>query len=294
MTVLLLSFQIGLFLFIICLLWLGLPILCWIKWWEWESCLVPELRGSAFRFSLLSMSHLWACPAAAAAAKSLQSCPTLCDPIDGSPLGSSGPGILQARILEWVAISFSNARKWKWIRSVLSNSYRPRGLQPTRPLHPWNFPGKSTGVECHCLLWWACPRWPLLYWSVFPLYTLYSDGKESACSAGDPGSIPGSGRSLGERNGNPHQYSCLENPVDRGAWRASPWGHKESNKTEQLTFSLSRIPSITTQQKIFIINGSWILSKAFFDMIIWFLFFSLLMWYIILICKYRTILVSWD
>ena len=51
--------------------------------------------------------------AAAAAAKSLQSCPTLCDPIDGSPLGSSVPGILQARILEWVAVSFSNARKWK-------------------------------------------------------------------------------------------------------------------------------------------------------------------------------------
>ena len=49
--------------------------------------------------------------AAAAAAKSLQSCPTLCDPIDGSPPGSPVPGILQARTLEWVAISFSNARK---------------------------------------------------------------------------------------------------------------------------------------------------------------------------------------
>ena len=49
--------------------------------------------------------------AAAAAAESLQSCPTLCDPTDGSPLGYSVPGILQARILEWVAISFSNARK---------------------------------------------------------------------------------------------------------------------------------------------------------------------------------------
>ena len=48
--------------------------------------------------------------AAAAAAKSLQSCPTLCDPIDGSPPGSSVPGILQARILEWATISFSNAR----------------------------------------------------------------------------------------------------------------------------------------------------------------------------------------
>ena len=49
----------------------------------------------------------------AAAAKSLQSCPTLCDPIDGSPTGSPVPRILQARILEWVAISFSNAWKWK-------------------------------------------------------------------------------------------------------------------------------------------------------------------------------------
>ena len=49
--------------------------------------------------------------AAAAAAKLLQSCPTLCNPIDGSPPGSTIPGILQARTLEWVAISFSNA--WK-------------------------------------------------------------------------------------------------------------------------------------------------------------------------------------
>ena len=51
--------------------------------------------------------------ATAAAAKSLQSCPTLCDPIDGSPPGSPVPGILQARTLEWVAISFSKAWKWK-------------------------------------------------------------------------------------------------------------------------------------------------------------------------------------
>ena len=51
--------------------------------------------------------------AAATAAKSLQSCPTLCDPIEGSPPGSAAPGILQARTLEWVAISFSSAWKWK-------------------------------------------------------------------------------------------------------------------------------------------------------------------------------------
>ena len=60
---------------------------------------------------------------AAAAAKSLQSCPTLCDPIDGSLLGSSVPGILQARILEWVAISFSNAWKWKVKVKSLSRAW---------------------------------------------------------------------------------------------------------------------------------------------------------------------------
>ena len=122
--------------------------------------------------------------------------------MDGSPPGSPVPGILQARTLEWVAISFSNAwtwkikvkllscvrlcatpwtaahrappslgfsrqqhwsgmpfpspmhesEKWKWSRSVKSDSQRPHGLQPTRLLRPWDFPGKSTGVGCHCLL----------------------------------------------------------------------------------------------------------------------------------------------
>ena len=61
----------------------------------------------------------------AAAAKSLQSCPTLCDPIEGSPPGSPVPGILQARILEWVAISFSNAVKWKVKGKSLSRVWIP-------------------------------------------------------------------------------------------------------------------------------------------------------------------------
>ena len=97
----------------------------------------------------------WEAPAAAAAAaKSLQSCPSLCNPIGGSPPGSPVPGILQARTLEWVAISFSNAWKWKVkVKSVVSDSQWSHGLQPTRLLHPWNFPGKSTGVGCHRLLW---------------------------------------------------------------------------------------------------------------------------------------------
>ena len=62
-----------------------------------------------------------------------------------------------------------------------------------------------------------------------------SDGKESACNVGNLGSIPGLGRSPGERKGYPLQSSCLENPMDRGAWRGySPWGHKELDTTERL------------------------------------------------------------
>ena len=70
-----------------------------------------------------------------------------------------------------------------------------------------------------------------------------SDSKACVYSVRDLGSIPGVGRSPGEGNGNPLQYYCLENPMDRGAWWAtySPWGHKESDTTEQLHFlSLSQ------------------------------------------------------
>ena len=67
-----------------------------------------------------------------------------------------------------------------------------------------------------------------------------SDSKESACNAGDPGSIPGLGRSPGEENGNPVQYSCLENRHgQRSLMGYSPWGCKESGMTEWLTLSTS-------------------------------------------------------
>ena len=62
---------------------------------------------------------------------------------------------------------------------------------------------------------------------MIPLYSGFpsgSEGKEFACNVGDPSSIPGLGRSFGEGNGNPLQYSCLENSMDRGAWQATVHG----------------------------------------------------------------------
>ena len=92
---------------------------------EPTSLISPTLAGGCFCFCFLPLaipgkSCLETYPATAAA-KSLQSCPTLCDPIDGSPPGSPVPGILQARTLEWVAISFSNAWQWKVKVKLLSH-----------------------------------------------------------------------------------------------------------------------------------------------------------------------------
>ena len=115
-----------------------------------------------------------------------QSCPTLCDPMDFSTPGfpvfrlpwnalllchfshvqlyttpetaahqaPPSPGF--SRQEHWSGLPppspVHESEKWKWSRSVVSDSQQPHGLQPTRLLHPWDFPGKSTGVGCHCLL----------------------------------------------------------------------------------------------------------------------------------------------
>ena len=88
------------------------------------------------------------------ASESLQWCLTFCDSMDCSPPSCSVHGILQARTLEWVAISFPSAWKWKVKAKSLSCVwlFATHGLQPTRLLRPWDFPDKSTGVGCHRLL----------------------------------------------------------------------------------------------------------------------------------------------
>ena len=128
----------------------------------------------------------------------------LSDCMDGRPPGSSVHGIFQARILEWVAVPFSRASSW-------SRDLNPCLLHCRWILYCWatrkvlNYTHsniKSTTVTIFSNPWWL-------------------SGKESACNAGDWGLIPGLGRSPGEGSGNPLQYSCLENPMDREAWGAT-------------------------------------------------------------------------
>ena len=113
---------------------------------EWKHELFSQRKT---RVSKAAVVYLHMCKA-----KSLHSCLTLCDPIDGSPPGSPVPGILQARTLEGGGISFYNAWKWK---------VKVKSLSRVWPLAtPWTaahqappfmrFPGRSTGVGCHCLL----------------------------------------------------------------------------------------------------------------------------------------------
>ena len=87
---------------------------------------------------------------------------------------------------------------------------------------------------------WIYPQ--LYVWFIFLCLTVFPDGsddKNSACNIGDLGSIPGLGRSPGEGNSYPLQYSYLENSMDRGAWQGTVRHHKELDRTEQLTLSIT-------------------------------------------------------
>ena len=105
-----------------------------------------------------------------ATAKSLQLRPTLRDRIDGSPPGSPVPGFSRQEHCSGLPFPspMHESEKWKWSRSVVSDSSPPYGLQPTRLLRPWHFPGKGTGVGCHCLLL-TLTDYDELYFCVLPL-----------------------------------------------------------------------------------------------------------------------------
>ena len=159
----------------------------------------------------------------------------------------------------------------------MSNSLWRHELLPARLHCPWDFPSKNTGVSCHFflqeifltqesnprLLHWCNGRWILSHWAIrgFPwcslcfrkaiytIWALYSRaatvaqlGKSPPANAGEArnkGSIPGSGRSSGEGNSNPLQYSCLENPMNRGAWRDTVQGFTKS--WMQLTHAMPKL-----------------------------------------------------
>ena len=151
----------------------------WLNWiemnWRHSSkrftafiVLEYDLKNYLSNLSMIITIALWT---AAAAAKSLQSCPTLCNHIDGSLPGAFILGILQERILEWVDISFSSTWNWQVKMKSLSpvDSLGTHGQQPIRCLCPWDFPSMSTGVGCHCIplslmraIQWKCRKW--WYW----------------------------------------------------------------------------------------------------------------------------------
>ena len=141
---------------------------------------------------------LCVCARACVCVSVAQRCLTFCSPMDCSPPGSSVHGILQARILDWVAISSCRGASRSRDQTLISFGF--------------------------------CTRRGILYQQSHlgsPIHNIYretdksfpggSAGEESACNAGDLGSIPRLGRSPGEGNSYPRQYSGLENSMDRGA-----------------------------------------------------------------------------
>ena len=92
------------------------------------------------------------------------------------------PSLGFSRQEHWSGLPFPSpmheSEKWKWAHSVLSDSSRPHGLQPTRLLRPWDFPGKSTGAGCHCLLWFALPVTKLSLVQAKQAFTQWSENGE--------------------------------------------------------------------------------------------------------------------
>ena len=150
-----------------------------------------------------------------------QSCMTLCDPMDCSPPGSSIHGILQARVLEWVAISFSGGssppRDWNRVSRIVGRRFT---AWATRVVQCPGAGGQTRKV--------TKKGWETGPGQSSPRFPSGSEVNNPPANAGDIGSTPGLVRSPRERNGNPLQYSCLGNPMDRGAWRSTVHGSQKS------------------------------------------------------------------
>ena len=160
-----------------------------------------------------------------------QLCSTLSDPMDCSPPGSSIHGIFQARVLEWGAIAFSST----YYKATLIKTHGIGEMINIRISGP-------ELIQYNFWLLTAVPR-------SFPGG---ASGKESACQCRrrkDVGSIPGSGRSPGGRYGNPLQYSCLENSMDRGVWQAPV--HRVTQSRKQLKQLSTHQGKCNEKRKVF-------------------------------------------
>ena len=165
-----------------------------------------------------------------------QSCLTLRDPMDCSPPGSSAHGILQARVLEWGAIAPSTRSASFPVEVII---LCPNNFSFINLLCKQQSKFSDSDIPCFTpiLVIYVLQFLRTIIEKVLVVlgFSGGSDSKRSAYSAGDLGSIPGLGRCPGEKNGNPLQYSCLENPKDRGARWATVHGFEESDTTEPLT-----------------------------------------------------------
>ena len=154
-------------------------------------CSAPET------VTALSISYVRVC------AEPFQLCPTFWGPKDHSPPGCPIHGILQAKILEWVAISSrgsSQARDWTYASCIIDRFFTIRKGSPLTNLY----------IQLHFFIF------------------------ETIIQHRNMHLIPGWGRSPGEGNGNPPQHSCLGNSMNRGSWLAPPRVHRELNTTEGL------------------------------------------------------------
>ena len=161
---------------------------------RWQPTRIPRPWDPPGKNTGVGCHFLLQCMKVKSESEITQSCPSPSDPMDCCPPGSSVHGIFQARVLEWGAHNTTSQNKTLRVG------------------------GRFDEIRFHRIL------------KGFPCGSI---SKESTCSAGDLGSIPGLGRSPGEGNGNPLQYSCLKNPVNRRSLVGySPRGCKESDMTE--------------------------------------------------------------